>query len=151
MNISTETLFDFLSEDEGLLIKETARIIESLAKHDHLPDFLLRAEARLAFIFLEIGKSKALWMGKMNAKYFIRRLDHSKSGIAYRKAGHPVSLVNQLADQDVVRQREDEIMAGMIYEFFKMQCEGITKNLISIAHRLNDLNMERNAASKMPY
>jgi hypothetical protein len=131
------------SEDVGKMLYSAEKLInEYHMNNDILPDRLKYIEKKLSAFYTFLIRKKAYFQGMQNARYWIRKVSHSREAIKAR-ATNTQTTSDHIANQKIEKEISDETYAVWRYEDLNGFCRGLDKIFISIAHQLKDYEKER--------
>lgn len=136
------------SDDTDSVIGRCQDLINEFQKNnDLLPGRLKYIEKKLAGYYAYLIRKKAQYQALQNARYWIRKVAHSREAIKARGANSQGDS-NHIANQNIEDQIRDETYSVWRYEDLNGFCRALEKIFISIAHQLKDYEQEkRNAKS----
>lgn len=141
------TEFKHLPETQDI-IEKAGGLINELRNNRLNGNDLCTIETQLSAYYAYLAGKTAESQAMMNAQYWVRKIAYSKEYTVLRnKFNQGDSKVK--ADEEIDSAINEENLANFRFEHLKMFCRGIEKNLVSIAHRLNQLKSEA-AQNRLP-
>lgn len=135
-----ENQWKHTDETQGIVDKVGA-LINQLKQTNLNGNILVEIETKLAAYYAYLSGKTAEYQTDMNSKYWIRKIAYSKEYTVLRnKFNQGDAKVS--AEEKIDDEINAELLSNFRFEHLKMFCKGIELNLISIAHRLNQLKNE---------
>lgn len=131
------------TEDVIGVIDRCQEFINEYQKSDLPPDRLKYIEKKLAGYYSYLIRKKAEAQATQNARYWIRKVSHSRESITARAISKSQVEADHIANGKIEKQISDETYSVWRYEDLNGFCYALDKIFISIAHQLKDFEKER--------
>ena len=129
------------TEETQEIVDKVGVLINQLKQVNLSGHVLVEIETKLAAYYAYLASKTSENQTSMNARYWMRKIAYGKKYALLRhKSNQGDSKVG--AEGLIEDEINDELEANFRFEFLKAFCKGIELNLISIAHRLKQLNSE---------
>lgn len=136
------------SEDVAGVIDRCQELINEYQKYELLPDRLKYIEKKLAGYFTFLIRHKAKAQAHMNTYYWIRKIEHSRQSIKYRKTSSSQVQADHMANENIQKQVDDETHSVWLYEDLNGFTRAMEKIFVSIAHQLKSYEQDKINSNK---